>query len=244
MQSSGHGGDKYKLSVCPYRPSGRSPTLICYMKYLPLFIAIVILSVASAVSKASEKNTADFLYADPYGNLDQSVVVKVVSVHPEHHESEIRDVVWFRAFTGTKEIQGGQLRLKPGGEILVAVDSTSSASFFQAYGDGHPGRPEAFQPTHNLTGTFRAFDRLLKEEANKRRVDHVEINNGAYFIDCTTKDQFKNVESPSPSPSPSPSASPTASPDTTNGGGSASPSALIGNFKALINRLGITGEKN
>jgi hypothetical protein len=222
------------------------PPAFSHIKHLHLrfFSLLVVLSAIAAAANASERNTVDLLYADPYGHLDQSVVVKVVSVHPEHHESEIRDVVWFRAFTGTKEIQGGQLRLKPGGEILVAVDSTSSASFFQAYGDGHPGRPEAFQPTHNLTGTFRAFDRLLKEEANKRRVDHVEINNGAYFIDCTTKDQFKNVESPSPSPSPSPSASPTASPDTTNGGGSASPSALIGNFKALINRLGITGEKN
>ena len=202
------------------------------MKHLPVIIALFVISVAPSLLNASESNTAEFLYADPYTHLDQQVLVKVVSVHPEHFESVVRDVVWFKAQTATPSTKDGHAYLKPGGEIMVAVDSSSSGSFYHTYGDEHSVHSSGYVPLHSLSGTFRAFDRLLKADPNTRRVDNVKINNGAYFIDVTTSDQFKNVEGPSPSPSPSPSANTDAS--TSQG---STHSTWFGDIKGFLNKF-------
>jgi len=155
-------------------------------------------------------------------------------------------VAWFMARTSTRGNEGGHCHIKPGGTIMVAEDSTSSASFFHTFGEGLSTRSDRHVATHSLTGVFRAFDRLLKADPNQGLVDHVDNHSGSYFIDCTTQDHFKEVK-PSDSPSPPPSASPAAAPDTTSGSSSTdpSPSALIGNINALMNNLGITGaDKN
>jgi hypothetical protein len=208
------------------------------MKYLLLPVVFAILSLVSPVADAADKNTANYLYADPFGHLDQTVNVKVVSVHPEHFESKVNDVVWFMARTGSPEIQDGQHHLKPGGEIRVAVDSTAGGTFFHTYGDERPARSDGFVATRSLTGIFRASDRLLKADPNTRRVDQVNLNSGSFFIDCTTNGQFKTVESSSSSPSPSPGASPSPSSDAASSP-SSSPSSVVGSIKSLMNKLGI-----
>jgi len=209
-----------------------------YMKSLHFIIGLGILALVSSVSRASEKDTADYLCADPYSHLDQAVVVKVLSVHPEHFESVVKDVVWFRAFTGSPSTQGGQFRHKQGGEIMVAVDSASGAAFFHTYGKGDSVRTDGYVQAHSLTGIFRACDKLLAEAANTRRVDQVHINNGLYFIDCTTNGQFTHVDPVTPTPTPTPAVSPTPSTNASTSSGQGS--YFTGSIKSLMNRLGIS----
>ena len=180
----------------------------------PFYFAVVAaLFFSGAASKASDKDNANFLFADPYGHLDQSVTIKVVSVHPEHYEAHVRDVVWFWAQTGKPESNVyGYYSTNYGGCIAVAVDASSAGAFFHTYGEKSKARADGYIAAHNLTGIFRASDRLLEKDANHRLVDYVG-NSGLYFLDCTTDGQFKNVEKPSPSPSPLPTTISAASSD-------------------------------
>ena len=202
--------------------------------FLPVFLAMS-MAACLALHAAADKETANVLYADPYGHLDQTVMVRVITVHPEHFESKVRDVVWFRARTGILESQSGHYHIKAGGEIVVAVDSDGGAEFYRTFGDERPGRADGFIQPHPLSGIFRAWDRLLKADPNERLVSHVS-GNGAYFIDCTSKNQFKNVPAPTPTPgaSPSPAADADASPSPSPG-----PDGFTGSFKSLMHRLGI-----
>ena len=147
------------------------------------------------VASAAKNDTADFLLAEPSGHMDKVVQLQVSHVKTVGYESQVNNVTWFYARTGYNG-QGSyrHFKFESGGQMRVAVDADNSASFFQSYGTERR-RSDGYVSTRVLTGIFRAADKSLKLDTNSEVTNYIS-NSGLYFLDCTTKGQFKKSEKP------------------------------------------------
>ena len=137
-------------------------------------------------ANAARHDIADTLFADPFANLDKSAQLQVAVAKPLTRQFQVADVLWFDARTGYSgpSPSGGHYRFFPGGSITVAVDASNSAIFFRTYGT-ETRRSDGYVSTHLLSGIFR--------DAIAAGVEKV-TGNKAYFLDSTTKGQFKTVQ--------------------------------------------------
>ena len=118
---------------------------------------------------------------------------------------------------------------------MVAVDASKGNDFYRTFGPKKYSNDQTLPPTHTLSGDFRAFDKLLKADPNKRRVDELNINNGHYFIDLTTDSQFTNV----PLTTGSQTASTSGTSSSSDGSSSSSgDSKSFFSVKSLMHQLG------
>lgn len=163
-----------------------------------LYFCLSVLLLVKPLS-ADIKDTADYISSDPANFLNQDINLNVVCVKPLNCASPVPNVVWFVAKTaGTckprnrtpscmynySDNTGASGTIVPvdlkvwfapdGGSIAVAVDASNAGMFCNTYGLKINERNDGYVIMKTLNGTFRAGG-----------------PNSGYFVDCTTKGQFK-----------------------------------------------------
>jgi len=98
------------------------------------FSACLAFVIASSVAIADSRYTANAILADAIENEGKEVKLDVVSVRPMRWKSPIPELTFFQAMTYDRWDN------KPGGAIIVAVDSAEAERFTDKYGVGRDGR--------------------------------------------------------------------------------------------------------
>jgi len=106
----------------------------------PIFLSLAsLLAFATFTQAADSKRTADYLLTTPDAFVGKEVTVDIALVKPVHWTSPFPEITFFQAMTMDRQDR------KPGGAILVAVNTSEAAKFAKKYGTNFEGRADVDQ---------------------------------------------------------------------------------------------------
>jgi translation initiation factor 2 alpha subunit (eIF-2alpha) len=144
---------------------------------------ILLFGHGSIASSKIPEHTADYILVEAEKNLNKEVSVNVLYVSPSRYRQIVEGVTWFSASTGSTVWKNGYYNYTYNGYIEVAVDSATAKEFFKKFGDSY-NEKKAAKP---LKGIYK----ILNWNSDTDITSDKLVQNGEYFIDYTTKGQFK-----------------------------------------------------
>ena len=146
-------------------------------------IVILLFGYGSIARSKIPEHTADYVLVEAEKNLNKEVFVNVLYVSPSKYTRIVEGVTWFSALTGSTVWQNGYYNYTYNGYIEVAVDTATAKEFFKKFGDSYDGKTAA-KP-------LRGIYRILNWNSSADITSDKLVRGGEYFIDYTTKGQFK-----------------------------------------------------